>query len=339
MKSPSSLVCDGMPVNGLMPLDTVADMIRAGARLSLAGRKAALDALPQGNWIGGTSPYFMTESGGRVISDKEVFVTDLAAIGDVSIGTYSAHELACISGEAPDQGFALAVIPAGSSCHTEFAKNAASYPMAFMRPTIGWIAGFDLAEPGAQAFVYDGRTGKALSDAVAVAHVTFTDDTDALLEIVNIFGPDGGDVIHFEETGFTPEWCQVNGQRKRFCDYVVERGREGGDLPLVGDFGGAKVNASLKSVDTAKGRVELYAPVFPGVDYAFAGPVGDYAQAFRQALATRATDDALWSCNCILNFLFGKLEGVAIGGAAGPVTFGEIAYQLLNQTMVLVRKA
>jgi hypothetical protein len=42
-------------------------------------------------------------------------------------------------------------------------------------------------------------------------------------------------------------------------------------------------------------------------------------------------------CNCILNFMFGELEGKAIGGVQGPVTFGEIAYQLLNQTMVVIR--
>ncbi|MEO0003956.1 MAG: hypothetical protein RLZZ22_1648, partial [Pseudomonadota bacterium] len=49
------------------------------------------------------------------------------------------------------------------------------------------------------------------------------------------------------------------------------------------------------------------------------------------------TTDVVFSCNCILNFLFGELEGKAIGGVEGPITFGEIGYQLLNQTMVAVR--
>lgn len=339
MKSHNSLASDGGAVNGLMPLDAVADMIRAGACLSLAGRKAALDALPAGQWIAGTSPYFMTVEGGRIISDAEVFVTDLGSIGAVSIATYAADELERISGDAPDHGIALAVMPAGSTCHTAFAENASSFPMAFMRPTVGWIAGYDLTEPGAAAFVYDGRTGKAHADRVAVAHIAFADEAAPMIEIVNIFAPDGGDVIRFEETGFAPEWCVVDGARHRFADYVLARGRAAGDLPLVGDFGGAKVNASIKTVDAASGKVELYAPVFPGVDYAFAAPVDDYAQDLRSALAAHPFDGAVWSCNCILNFLFGKLEGVAIGGLAGPVTFGEIAYQLLNQTLVVVRKA
>ena len=87
----------------------------------------------------------------------------------------------------------------------------------------------------------------------------------------------------------------------------------------------------------AGGKVVLYAQVFPGVDYHFAKPVGDYAAAFRARLADQSTDGLALSCNCILNFVFGELEGKAIGGMAGPITFGEIAYQLLNQTMVSVR--
>jgi hypothetical protein len=65
--------------------------------------------------------------------------------------------------------------------------------------------------------------------------------------------------------------------------------------------------------------------------------VPDYAAAFRARLADYDASGAAFSCNCILNFLFGELEGKAIGGVEGPVTFGEIAYQLLNQTMVVVR--
>jgi hypothetical protein len=45
----------------------------------------------------------------------------------------------------------------------------------------------------------------------------------------------------------------------------------------------------------------------------------------------------MFSCNCILNFLYGELEGKSIGTFTGPVTFGEIAYQLVNQTLVYVK--
>ena len=105
----------------------------------------------------------------------------------------------------------------------------------------------------------------------------------------------------------------------------------------MGDFAGAHVNASVQSVDAASGKVVLYAPVFSGVDYRLAKPVKNYAESFRERLAGYNSQGAAFSCNCILNFLFGELEGKAIGGVQGPVTFGEIGYQLLNQTMVVLR--
>ena len=44
--------------------------------------------------------------------------------------------------------------------------------------------------------------------------------------------------------------------------------------------------------------------------------------------------DPVFTCNCILNYLYANLEGKKTGSIVGPITFGEIAYMLLNQTMV-----
>ena len=93
----------------------------------------------------------------------------------------------------------------------------------------------------------------------------------------------------------------------------------------------------MQSIDDQTHTVHLYAPVFEGVDYQFAATVNDHAAAFREALASVSNDGVALSCNCILNFLYGGLEGKSIGGIQGPVTFGEIAYQMLNQTMVVLR--
>jgi hypothetical protein len=78
--------------------------------------------------------------------------------------------------------------------------------------------------------------------------------------------------------------------------------------------------------------VTCYAPVFPGVDYRLARPVSDYAAAF-QAAEPAESAAAVFACNCILNYLSGALEGKRVG-IAGPITFGEIAYHLVNQTLV-----
>ncbi len=38
----------------------------------------------------------------------------------------------------------------------------------------------------------------------------------------------------------------------------------------------------------------------------------------------------------MLNYLYGELEGRRTGAVVGPMTYGEIGYQLLNQTLVYI---
>lgn len=325
-------------MNKLITVQAAADLINQGASLSLAGPESALDQLPAGNWIGGTIPYFMVATGGVVVNEGQVFATDLSSLGAISVASYEADGLAGIAGNAPDNGFSLAIIPAGSQSHQKFAADAANFEEAFLKPTVGWISGVHLSQLGSVTpKVYDGRTATKYEDRAVVAYVALPDDKLASLEIVNLFEPGDGDVLHFDQTSFEVNTCEVNGSKVNFAEYVRSKGLEHGALPLVGDFAGAHVNVSLQNVGEAGGQVALYAPVFPGVDYKFAKPVGDYAAAFRTRLTELDDDGVVMSCNCILNFLFGELEGKAIGGVEGPVTFGEIAYQLLNQTMVMVR--
>lgn len=327
----------GSAINALMPLDVAADLIRSGLHLAVAGREAALDQLPVGNWIGGTTPYFMDAGSGVVADAGSVFVTDISVLDGVSLTSFGAEDLEQISAQCPDHGFAMTIIPFGSTCHNRFAAEAPHYPQAFLKPTVGWIAGYDLDDADARAYVYDGRDGSKYEDRAVVAYASLADDVLFTLDILNIFTPDTGDTIRFAKTGNLQSQCIVNGVETDFAAYIRAQGRDDGALPLIGDFGGAHINASIQSID-AEATVHLYAPVFPGVDYHFAAPVGDYADAFRTALDGRADQNILWSCNCILNFMFGSLEGQHVGAVAGPVTFGEIAYQLVNQTMVMIRQ-
>jgi hypothetical protein len=326
-------------MNELITIEAAIELIRRGVPLSLAGPQSALDRLPPGPWIAGTIPYFMTADGGTVVPEGRVFATNLSALGSIRFATYGPDELAGITRHAPEHGLALTIIPAGGRAHANFAADAANYPEAFLKPTVGWIAGVHLADLGrVTPKVYDGRSATRLEDGAVVAYVTLAPDRMASVEIINLFTPDpSADVLHFDDTSFQVRQCRVNGQPVDFVQYLRSRGLDAGRLPLVGDFAGAHVNVSLQSVDDAQGVVNLYAPVFSGVDYRFARPVTDYADAFRRRLADVDPAGLVMGCNCVLNFLYGELEGQAIGGVAGPATFGEIAYQLLNQTMVLVR--
>lgn len=324
-------------MNKLLTIAEASSAIQSGHCLSLAGSEEALDQLPAGNWVAGTIPYFMTQDGG-VVDRGHVFVTDLSVFGAGTVTSYAADNLEGISRNCPETGFALTIIPAGSQCHQRFAAEASTYEFAFLKPTVGWIAGMHLSDLGTvSAKVYDGRTKTKYEDQAVVAYLTPAGDKLPVIEIVNLFEPGDGDLLRFNETSFATKEVVVNGEKRDFSAYIREKGFDHGQLPLVGDFAGARINVSLQSVGQAGEPTTMYAPVFTGVDYRFARPIGSYAQSFRERLAGQENEGTVFSCNCILNFLFGELEGKKIGGADGPVTFGEIAYQLLNQTQVAVR--
>ena len=105
-------------------------------------------------------------------------------------------------------------------------------------------------------------------------------------------------------------------------------------MPLIANYGGAHLNVSIKSVDADKGIVSFYAPVQEGVVCRPAATLpDDYARAFATSLSDKVTG-ADYRCNCILNDLYGEMEGKSVSRFTGPITFGEIAYMLLNQTLV-----
>jgi hypothetical protein len=74
--------------------------------------------------------------------------------------------------------------------------------------------------------------------------------------------------------------------------------------------------------------------VFEDVTYKIAKPIDDFIEAFKRQIPQQGgVDNLVFSCNCILNYLYAELEGKKTANFTGPITFGEIAYQLLNQTL------
>lgn len=325
-----------LSTQALLSLEDVKTLIAAGHRLLLAGDEHLLAQLPPGAWIAGTIPYFMAASGGT-FSHEGIFVTELPAdIVGAEIKTYDPATLASLYQDIPDNGFGVVILPASSPAHLEFAVHAPEYDGFAMRPLIGWISGVDLADLGkVTPKVFDGRTGACLENAAVVMHVQLPAHQMAEIGIINLFGQGPGDVLEFPETGFSAGDVLVNGERRNFAAYIKER-ELNLQSPLVADYAGAMINISFQGVDEANGRVNFYAPVFSGVTYRQARPVVDYVADFNQALATADHGVVTFSCNCILNYLFSKLEGKQTGRFTGPITFGEVAYQLLNQTMVFL---
>jgi PAS domain S-box-containing protein len=181
--------------------------------------------------------------------------------------------------------------------------------------------------------VFDGRSGKAYENAAVVMHAALPKGKTAVIGIINIFEPSEGDVLTFRGTGFSAAEVLVNGKSRSFPEYIAEKKLDT-KLPLVANYGGAMINVSFREVDAANGKVEFFAPLFKGVQYRHAKPLGDYLQAFLEQKPQGIEDRLMFSCNCVLNYLYSGLEGKRTTGFTGPITFGEVGYQLLNQTAV-----
>ena len=317
----------------LVSIGQASDLINSGKYLNIAGDEVALRQLPKGNWIGGTIPYFMADEGGTITRDK-VFVNEIEVFGQVpTLRLYDVDSLPQLCRNAPDHGYTLLVVPAFGPCHSSFAENAPNYEEMYMKPLIGWVAGIHLDDLGKNTpKVALGTTGE-LSDQHAVAiDVPLPPEKFVHIDIVNLFKPGDGDSITFDSTAFSAGSCLINGQPANLADYLIAKGIDT-RLPLVADYCGAMINVSIKGVDADSKRVDFYAPVFPGVPYRIAAPVADYVNGFLAALPKLDTG-ITFSCNCILNFLYSDLEGKRTANITGPITFGEIGYQLLNQTLV-----
>lgn len=319
--------------NEILSVTEVSERIARGDVMAIAGAEELLAKLPTGNWIGGTTVYFMTENGGKVVGDS-LFCTTYPEANGVSIRHVTTESLPSIPSGYRPNGFSMILIPAFSSAHTEFAINGESYPGLFEQPLFGWITGVHLDDIGARTpKVVDGATVTVHDDGAVLLHVELPVGRNIDLDILNIFrrSDDPSKAFTFDAGGFAAVDAWVEGRKVRLADYIAEKKLDT-RLPLVANYAGALVNVAIQSIDEATGEVKFYAPIVPGVEYRLAEPLEDYAEAFSKG--TTGAGEGQFSCNCILNYIYGDLEGQKTGTFTGPVTFGEIAYVLLNQTMV-----
>lgn len=320
--------------NSMMTLEQTQNMILQGQNLLIAGSESLLRRLPAGNWVGGTINYFMTTKGG-VESHELLQVTELPKdVEAVKIQPYSGASLSQIPQNYFSNGFSFIIIPAFSQTHQTFAKDCSTWSGIFNQPLVGWISGYDLDQQNSKAKVVNGNTLEVISDAAIVMHIKLKTNTIARANIINLFTQGHGDTILFPVNGFDVDNCLVNGAKTNFSQYISDH-KIDPHLPLVANYMGAMVNVSIKEIDPVSHNVNLYAPVFEGIEYRFADPIVDYETEFNRTLKD-TSEQPIYACNCILNFLYANLKGKKTGDFICAMTFGEIAYMLLNQTLVYV---
>jgi len=316
----------------LYSVDATAALIKKGEPLALAGEAALLEKLPPGPWVGGTIPYFVDQGRGRRDHQK-IHVKRLPmAQGAVGFRHLVGQEIHQVYQNAPENGYSLGVIPAGAQAHLDFALHAPNFPKFAERPLIGWISGVGLERLGQdKPAVFMGWDPRPRYDGIVVADVRLPSDYYARLDLVNVIAPGVGPVIEFPETAWSGTQVKVDGQPHNLASYLAEVGHDI-RFPLVADYCGALINVSLQNVDKAAGRVDFYAPVFAGVQYRLAAPLPDYSGEIARQMGEKGEGGLTY--NCILNYLYGELENKELGNHSYPCTFGEIAYQLVNQTLV-----
>ena len=323
----------------ILSVEEVGKKIAGGGTLLLAGEEKLLRQLPKGNWIGGTIPYFITPAVGGTVSQDKIFVTDISEItASSTIQMYDPDSLAKVYTDGEGSGFSFIIVPAASAAHTSFALNGPNYKDFGLRPLIGWVSGVHLSDLGrVSPKVFDGASGAVYEQEAVVMHVCLPKGKIADVGIVNIFEQGDGDVLTFTTDGFSCADVMVNGAKENFSEYIARNGLDT-KLPIVADYYGALINISFQSAASGE-DVKFYAPVFTGIRYKHAKPVTNYPDLFKKQLQQENVEssDIVFSCNCILNYLYSELEGIKTEPFSGPVTFGEIAYQLLNQTLVYLK--
>ena len=324
-------------MNQMLNKTQVTDLIKDGKRLILAGDESLLSQLPPGDWIGGTIPYFMGPNGGE--STKEsIFVTQLPDyVSGFTINKYNDENIHNIYNDAPENGLSLIIIPASSPTHLTFALNSANFKGFATKPLIGWIAGVHLDELSkVKPKVFYGNKLEAIENGAVVFNIELPENKVADIQIINNFNQGEGDTITFPEDGFSTNEAFINGEKVNFANYLTEN-KIDTKLPLVNDAYGDSINISFQEIDEEANVVKFFAPVFSGTKYKVASPVDNYTSNFAKNIpGSDPGDDVVFTCNCILNYLYADLEGKKTADFTGPITFGEIAYQLLNQTFVFV---
>jgi len=307
-------------------------MINSGKWLHISGNENLLKNLPSGNWIGGSTEYFMDDDGG-IVTDEKLFVSEIP-YDNCKIASYDEKNIENITLDAFENGFTIAILPFDSEVHKMYAEKAAGFKDMFAKNIVGWISGLNLLKAGQTPIAVNGKASEISSSKAVALHIQAPENQVINIGIVNIFTPDEeGPVIEFHEDGFSAKKCLIDGREVVFADYIDENGIDT-KPPLVGSYSGAGINVSFKQI--VDGTVHFYAPVFRNIKYRFANKIGDYANEFAGKLDQFKNAKAVFSCNCILNFLYGELENKQVQHFYGPITFGEIAYQLVNQTLVYV---
>lgn len=312
-------------------VDEAKKLINQGKLLHIAGHANLLEQLPKGNWIGGSTILFMTAEG-CTSSREKLHVTEFDFATDFKIKVYDKDTIFDMLSDDYPNGLNVLIMPKETPLVTYYAKESQLREELLFHPTVGWIAGKENSEPAECSRVFDGSTGESYTDKGVVMFLELPEGKTAFINIVNIFEIDEeSPVITFQTEGNIVENCCVDGKEVNLAEYIRENNIDT-RLPLISDCNGVYLNSGINYIDCDK--TVFYVPVQTGFEYRVAKPVKDYVGKFAEKIREAGSVAPVFSCNCLLNYMYGHLKGEKIPPYEGPVTFGEIGYRMFGQTLV-----
>lgn len=320
--------------NGLYSKEKVIEFIKQGRIMHLCGNENTLKDLPKGNWIAGMTPYFMDNVG--KICGNMIYVDDFSFIAEecetVTFDETNISEIAKRNKYA--NGFIFVVLPIDSPVYYTFASHSLEYANIYDNPVVGYVSSTLLEEYGQkQPKVAIGSEGVLYGDKAAVMYVKISDRLRVRAEIMNFDTiDDATPSLLFPKTGFAQNDCLIDGKPGNIASYLeAVKGKIGHYPQLITSQNGALVNRDVKSVNVETGEAVFFSPAYEGDVYYIVKPNNDYLATFNRRLGRKT--DVIACMSCTSYFLQGDFEYRHVD-FNGVYTFGEIAYQLLNKTIV-----
>ena len=97
---------------------------------------------------------------------------------------------------------------------------------------------------------------------------------------------------------------------------------------------GALINRDIKEINNDKKEVTFFSPVYAGDHYYLTEIIDNYKELFNERLL-EIKKNPVYTSICVSYYLLGNLEDKKIN-IEGAFAFGEIAFQLLNKTLVFL---
>lgn len=309
--------------------DEVLEMLKQPYPLIIAAAKETLEQLPAGNWIGGTVPFFIQGQGNEQDRDHLDVTVIPDSVKKARIKAYSLDDIHLAKHDSYEDGFTLLIIPGESDIHHSYALNSRDYPVKGDSLLVGWVSGHPLSEESG-SWTGFGPRKTVFSDRAVAVHCQLKPEYRCRLDSINVFKPGEGPILEFPSSGFKLTKVHVDGQILSFAQYIRDNQIDiSYPMVAIGEEDGE--NVSFKQI--LDEEVQLYAPVFNFKQYRLAQPEKEFHRNFMEQISRiKNNSDRFFACNCILNYSYADMSGKDIGDLNGPVTFGEIAGNLLNQT-------